>query len=259
MDSAYVDDQGLMESKRAYKRRLYNTLYHISRGETDIQDMRITKIWPNTDWSTVWKNIYCTAVPGETNVTWYNVTHDILPTNVRLYRIRMSPTDKCSNYGMHDTLQHRLIECGEGPQIWQWTQQKLALILRTISTRIPSDWLLRPQCALWPPTRRRAVMRILANVVLFRTRPNQELTLRDFIEFMQANTSCIKQWNGDFLWQTTSVSRTCHRAMNGRFCFFHIIFRNVIRHHALGVLPQLDIKYIITHQCIDPLEVAYGV
>jgi len=48
MDSAYVDEQGPMESKRAYKRRVYNTLYHISRGETGIKDMRITKIWPNS-------------------------------------------------------------------------------------------------------------------------------------------------------------------------------------------------------------------
>ena len=31
----------------------------------------------------------------------------------------------------------------------------------------------------------------------------------------------------------------------------HIIFRNVIRHHALGVISQLGIKYITTHQCID--------
>jgi hypothetical protein len=31
------------------------------------------------------------------------------------------------------------------------------------------------------------VMWILANLVLFRTRPNQELTLRDFIAFIQAN------------------------------------------------------------------------
>jgi len=64
---------------------------------------------------------------------------------------------------------------------------KLALILRTIPTQIPSEWLSRPQCALLPPTRRRAVMWILPDVVLFRTRPNQELTPRDVIEFMQAN------------------------------------------------------------------------
>jgi len=186
MDSAYVDEQGLTESKRAYKRRAYNTSYHVSRGETDIQDVRISKIWPNTHWNTVWKNIHCTPVPGGKKAAWYKVTHDILPTNVRLHKIRISPTDKCNNCGMHDTLQHRLIECGEGPQIWQWTTQKLDLILRTIPTKIPSEWLLRPHCALWPPTRRRGVMWILANVVLYRAQPNQELTLRDFIAFMQA-------------------------------------------------------------------------
>jgi len=68
MDSAYVDEQGIMEFKRAYKRRTYNTLYHISRSETSIQDMHITKIWPNTHWNTVWKNIHCTPVPGGTKL-----------------------------------------------------------------------------------------------------------------------------------------------------------------------------------------------
>jgi hypothetical protein len=66
MDSACIDEEGPMESKRAYKRRAYTTLYHISRGETGIQDTRITKLWPNTDWYTVWKNIHFTPVPGGT-------------------------------------------------------------------------------------------------------------------------------------------------------------------------------------------------
>jgi len=118
MDSAYVDEQGPMESKRAYKRRVYNTLYHFSRGETGIQDMRITKIWTTTDWNMVWKNIHCTPVSGGSKAVWYKVIHDILLTNVRLHKIRISPTDKGNNCGMHDTIQHRLIECGEGPQTW---------------------------------------------------------------------------------------------------------------------------------------------
>jgi hypothetical protein len=66
---------------------------------------------------------------------WYTAIHDILPTNDRLYRIRISPTEKCNNCGMQDTVLRHLIECGEGQQIWQWTTQKTALILRTIPTR----------------------------------------------------------------------------------------------------------------------------
>jgi hypothetical protein len=87
MDSAYIDEQGIMESKRAYKRRLYSTLNNISRGETVSQDMRVTKIWPNTEWNTVWKNMHCTPVPGGTKAAWYKAIHDIIPTNVRLHKI----------------------------------------------------------------------------------------------------------------------------------------------------------------------------
>jgi len=182
MDSAYVDIQGTMESKRAYKRRLYSTLYHISRGATGAQEMRIIRIWPKTDWTTVSKNIHRTPVSGGMKAAWYKVINDILPTNDRLNKIRMSPTDKCRICGMQGTVQHHLIEC-EGLQIWQWIAQKLAHILRTTPNRIPSDWLLRPQCALWPPPRRQAV-------VYFRTRPNREPTQYDFIDFMQANIDC---------------------------------------------------------------------
>ena len=149
--------------------------------------MRITKIWPNTNWNAVWKNIHDTPVPEGTKVAWYKVIHDILPTNDHLYKIRTSPTDKCSNCGMHDIVRQRLIECGEGPQIWKWTTRKIAVILRTVPNRIPSDWLLRPQCTLWPPRRRCAVMWMLANLLLFGTRPNWELTQYDFIEFLKTN------------------------------------------------------------------------
>lgn len=148
-----MDIQGSMESKRAYKRRLYNTLYHISRGATRIQEMSIIRIWPTTDWTTVWKNIHSTPVSGGMKDAWYKVINDILPTNDRLHKIRMSPTDKFRICGMQDTVQHRLMECGKGLEIWQWTAQKLAHILRTTLNQVPSDWLLRPHCALWPPSR----------------------------------------------------------------------------------------------------------
>jgi hypothetical protein len=171
-----------MEPMRAYKRRVYNIMYNMNRRATGIQEMRITKLRPTTDWTTVWMNIHCTPVPGAAKVDWYKAINDNLPTNDWLYTIRIAPTDQC-NCGMHCAVLHRIIECG-GPQIWQWTTQKIALILRTIPTRIPSDWLLRSQCTLWLPMRRCAVMWILANVVLFRTGQNRELTLRDLMNFM---------------------------------------------------------------------------
>ena len=38
---------------------------------------------------------------------------------------------------------------------------------------------------LWPPTRRRAVQWISANVVFFRTQLQRELTLHDLMDFMK--------------------------------------------------------------------------
>ena len=37
----------------------------------------------------------------------------------------------------------------------------------------------------------------------------------------QIDTNCTKQWNGDFLWQTTSVPWKCHRKMNEQFPSSH--------------------------------------
>ena len=147
--------------------------------------MRITNLWPQTAWPTVWKDLWEAPVPGATKAAWYKVVHDILPTNERLFRIRMVPTDMCRKCDRTDTLSHRLIECGERGQIWTWTKQRLAWILRTIPERIPSDWLLRPHFTLWPPRRRHAMLWLLANLVIFRTQQQRELTLQDFIEFMK--------------------------------------------------------------------------
>ena len=49
-----------------------------------------------------------------TKAAWYMVIHDILPTNVRLFRIRTIPTDACRKRDRTYTFSHSLIECREG-------------------------------------------------------------------------------------------------------------------------------------------------
>jgi len=44
----------------------------------------------------------------------------------------MIPTDECRKCDRTYTLSHRLTECGEMEQIWTWTKQRLAWLLRTI-------------------------------------------------------------------------------------------------------------------------------
>ena len=94
VDSAYVAERGPTESTKAYKQRIYDTLHYFNRMETGPQEMRIITMWPNTDWSSVWKNLAETPVPGEIKAAWYKVINDILPTNERLQIIRITPTDR---------------------------------------------------------------------------------------------------------------------------------------------------------------------
>jgi hypothetical protein len=129
--------------------------------------------------------IHCARVHGAVKSVWYKVIHDIIPTNARLHKIRIAPTDKCVECGMSNTIEHRLIECGEGQRMWEWTRMKIAKLMRTSMNRIPRGWLMRPQDVLWPPTRRRSVMWMIANMVLFRVEYPRKTNLKEYTNFMR--------------------------------------------------------------------------
>jgi len=156
MDSAYVPRPGGTETTKAYKKRLYTTLQTIHNASSTPQEMRITRLWPQSDWQKIWENITPAPITEADRAVWYRVIHDILQTNERLHGIKMSPTDSCKECGK-DTI-HRLTECGEEHFMWEWTRKVIASIMRTILARIPSEWLLRPQFYFWPPTRHREVL-----------------------------------------------------------------------------------------------------
>jgi hypothetical protein len=65
-DSAYVATLGQTESTRAYKRGIYDTIHTLLRATKKHPDMCITRLWPDTDWTTVWKNLQTVPVPGIT-------------------------------------------------------------------------------------------------------------------------------------------------------------------------------------------------
>jgi hypothetical protein len=156
-DTAYVPVQTSSESPKAYKARIYTTLRALSIAMTPQMDIRIEKLWPHEDWKLIWKNLVETPTSEADIAVWYKVINDIIPTNVRLHRIKMASTDTCKECGEVDTLLHRLTECGEGKTIWDWTQKIIARMLSTSPSNIPRDWLLRPKFCLWPPQRQRAV------------------------------------------------------------------------------------------------------
>ena len=142
-------------------------------------------MWPQTDWKSVWKNLKATPVRKSDLVTSYKVIHDIIPTGTRLNRINITNNDTCIECGRRDTLEHRLVECGEGKQTWQWASSKIGRMLRTSAENIPRVWLTRPNFRLWSTQRQRAVLSMLALFVNFRIQKQHTLTAHDLMDFMR--------------------------------------------------------------------------
>jgi len=124
--------------------------------------MRIERQCPEADWETIWKTLAATSTSEEDKANWYRVIHDIIATNDRIHRIRIVPTDLCSECTQNDALMHRLTEYGENKSNWELIPNQIARMRRVAPKNIPKEWLLRPQMSLWPPQRQRAVLWILA-------------------------------------------------------------------------------------------------
>jgi hypothetical protein len=150
LDSAYVPTQRTGESKRAYRRRTYETFKLLIQDAAHGRALRIQQKWRNTGWGKVRHNLWETPVENDLKDIWYRVLHDILPTKTRLHAIRLSPSDLCPECNVSDTISHRMVECGGGANLWTLVPQRLSMILRNDPRFIPEEWLYRPQFRLWP-------------------------------------------------------------------------------------------------------------
>jgi hypothetical protein len=89
-DTAYIAAQGQNETLQKYRRRTYDELRHLLRGDTPHVSMRIETLWSGTDWERVWRNLWLAPVAGDKRETWYKIIHEIIPTKERLHKIRIA-------------------------------------------------------------------------------------------------------------------------------------------------------------------------
>jgi len=144
--------------------------------------MRVEKLRQNIDWVRTWKNLNEAPVPETTRGVWYRVIHEIITMNECLHLINMVQTDTCRKCASKDTLEHRLLVCGEGKLIWEYSRPLIVRMLRMIPLRIPDDWIIHPQFHIWPPKRRRAILWTLTNVVTVDpgSKPDQKYARRRY-------------------------------------------------------------------------------
>jgi hypothetical protein len=122
---------------------------------------------------------------GGLKANWFRVIHDILPTKKRLHTIRLTDSALCSTCGERDTIMHRITECGEGREIWEWTRKHIAWIMRMDPAWIPHEWTLRPQFHILPPRRHRAVVWIIAHMVWCRVQKSRTPSAQEYLDFLR--------------------------------------------------------------------------
>jgi len=93
-------------------------------------EIRVVRKFPRTAWNQVWKNLHASPVSGEIKSTGYKALHDPIPTTDRLTAINLKQIRLLAVCVRPDSLQHKIMECREGPVIWTWTKKLLAYILR---------------------------------------------------------------------------------------------------------------------------------
>ena len=107
----YMKPRRQAETGWASKPRVSNTLRTMSTAVMKARELYIMQHQPAIYWTLVLGNLCNVILPVGVRRTWCVVIHDIAPRNVRLHRIRLSRTDKCTSPGRKDTMLHSLSFC----------------------------------------------------------------------------------------------------------------------------------------------------
>jgi hypothetical protein len=91
----YVLDTAYIVPPAKDEPRVYSTLYIMAAPTNESRGMGITQRHPDTNWKQVWNNLHTAWVAEETTSVWYTVLHDLVPSNERLYAIRLVESDRC--------------------------------------------------------------------------------------------------------------------------------------------------------------------
>jgi hypothetical protein len=186
MEMAYINPpphQG--KAAKSFHKYIYRTLRIIDARNNPNLGLRIEGKNPNNNWLQISNHIQKARIPESFRSVWYAVIHDIIPTNQRLYKIALVNNDRCNTCGNTDTLLHRITECGNGSNIWDWTQNRTATMIKTSRQTIPTEWTIRSDLKLNSLRKHKAILWQLAHLVYYRTQNNPHNTLQDYVNFLR--------------------------------------------------------------------------
>jgi hypothetical protein len=103
-DMAYVSPYATDETRKKFKRRMYEVLLRLANNESTPRAIRMVRKFPCNNWESVRKNVHVNVLPDTIKSTWYAAIHGIILTNDRLAAIDLTARRACSKCGHTDSL-----------------------------------------------------------------------------------------------------------------------------------------------------------
>lgn len=143
-------DKKSNETIAKYKREIYETQRHQHQPTNTTIGLRIQNKFPNINWPIVWRNINKPFLLRYIRTIWYMIVHDIITTNVRLWKINLHGNGKCRQCDKYDTVTHRYTECINSQPIWDWTRERIACYMRISTREVKDTWISLPEFDMRP-------------------------------------------------------------------------------------------------------------
>jgi exonuclease III len=89
-DMAYILPYNASDTRKTFKRRIYEVLNNMDRAKYGIQEPRIVRNNPGMPWRRICTNLRYPVVPEMVKSAWIAAIHDIVPTNDRLASIHLA-------------------------------------------------------------------------------------------------------------------------------------------------------------------------
>ena len=137
-------DEGLLNiptlsTKNWYSVLLENNLLMITDdlGRRVIKPCRAEINNPDVDWPETWRLASLRGLSSEDQSFLWKMLHNLLPTQVRLHRLRIknTPTPNCihCDSDVPDQLQHALVTCPQNKEVSDWLLQQLQYYVPSVT------------------------------------------------------------------------------------------------------------------------------
>ena len=139
-----IDD---FTTRHIYRRLLQQQPRHVPR--TELQNLQY-------NWRMIYDTLFSIFSISKGFEIWYQIVHNIYPTNARLKTLGIREDDRCLLCNQPDDIEHLITKCNFNAYIWKKYTRTIALLLHTSAPNVRfQDLIVFPEYRYFPPRKKK--------------------------------------------------------------------------------------------------------